>query len=89
MGRSENICFRGERSSDGIAGGASRAIGESASGTGTPKMADWSSTNEEIRGAGTLSVGAKTMPTVDGVSIRSLFGDVECEKTYHCEHSSC
>ena len=66
MGRSENICLRGERRSVGNADAASRGRGESASGTGAPKMALWSSTKEEMRGAGTLRVGAKTMPTAEG-----------------------
>ena len=68
MGRSENICLRGERRSVGKAAAAppSRGRGESASETGAPKMALWSSTKEEMRGAGTLRVGAKTMPTAGG-----------------------
>lgn len=33
---------------------------------GGPKMMAWSSTKEEMSGAGTLRVGAKTMPTMMG-----------------------
>lgn len=45
---------------------------DSDSGIGVPKMASWSSTKLEMRGAGTLRVGAKTMPTVMRVSERML-----------------
>ena len=68
VGRSENICLRGERRSvDDIGGGASGSVaerGDSASSKGGPKISAPSSTKMEISGAGTLSVGAKTMPTV-------------------------
>ena len=71
MGKSENICFLGDRRSLGRAGAVISwfAIGDSASSNGRPKIAGWSSTSEDIRGAGRLSVGAKTMPTVNELVI--------------------
>lgn len=45
-------------------------MGDSASSTGAPKMKPWSSTKEVISGAGTLSVGANTMPTAMMLVVR-------------------
>ena len=65
VGRSENICLRGERRSVEaevveVCWLEGPSVVWSNSG---PKMVVWSSTKEEINGAGTLRVGAKTMPT--------------------------
>lgn len=66
MGRSEKSCFRGERRSVDDEAGMLISRTDKVEGIccrGGPKMVAWSSTREEIRGAGTLRVGAKTMPT--------------------------
>ena len=63
---SENICRRGERMSSGVSGSfdvTSRDGMEAFSGAST-KMASKSVRNIEKTGAGILSVGEKTMPTL-------------------------
>ena len=67
MGRSENICRRGER----VASSARKDVplrgswvGEPASSRAAPKMSGKSVRKKAMRGAGMLSVGANTMPTL-------------------------
>ena len=76
-----NICLRGERRSAGAAVETDTCwamMVEAAEGSkGGPKMMVWSSTKEEMRGAGTLRVGAKTMPTVEF----SQYAEVVCSRS--------
>ena len=54
---------------------------------GGPKTLAFSITKRDMRGAGMLSVGAKTIPTV--VVLVSHEAITLREPTYHCERSSC